>query len=592
MSGTTGGGAFRYPYDHDDITYQLREELTRLGVNEDVLLDWSAHIMDRDRALEDYSTYAAGSIVKTVASDGTGDYTSIKVAIEAVPTGFTALIFVKNGAYDDSASGVVTQVVNTNITVWGVGPFASPSNEVTPSLPLGVSWTFDSYTLSSSGGTGSVSAFKNMVMTGTSATSIFLPSISSWTIQPDHCALQVISAPAFTITGGGNSTTPSWKAYNSTYTVPLFSSTGSTTVGLTGAGLVQFFQGCVFQFCDATITVLGPSTGTTSSVSFEVQECNLSINTSLQMSGNGTATLAAGRLIFQDSTLNLASGITWTIVNGGPFVLVNCNDGPRAAPATAPIISINNFTTAQVVKRRSIISGNDLYGYTLQIALGTDLGRCSASGNYRRLVIDSSNFTFTGHLNPQAAGDTAALRITGDNNTVFCSMANFGAAGTGVQIIAGGDNNFVIASGTGNFGTPISNLGSGNSINSLPPNGVAGGALSGTYANPDEGAPYWMNVQPTAVSGRLPKPSLMGDVAARGADTAGSPSDHVHDRQGDAALHYMDDPAGAPKTGPRVALASVAGDAAASGVDQTPARIDHMHDRQSDAALYWMIVSP
>lgn len=49
---------------------------------------------------------------------------------------------------------------------------------------------------------------------------------------------------------------------------------------------------------------------------------------------------------------------------------------------------------------------------------------------------------------------------------------------------------------------------------------------------------------------------------------------------------------GAPKTGPRVALPSVTGDPAASGSDQTPARIDHIHDRQGDAALYWMAVKP
>jgi hypothetical protein len=47
-----------------------------------------------------------------------------------------------------------------------------------------------------------------------------------------------------------------------------------------------------------------------------------------------------------------------------------------------------------------------------------------------------------------------------------------------------------------------------------------------------------------------------------------------------------------PKVGPRDPLPSVTGDAGAPGSDTAPARIDHIHDRQGDAALYWMQVKP
>jgi hypothetical protein len=47
-----------------------------------------------------------------------------------------------------------------------------------------------------------------------------------------------------------------------------------------------------------------------------------------------------------------------------------------------------------------------------------------------------------------------------------------------------------------------------------------------------------------------------------------------------------------PKVGPRDPQPSVTGDAGVPGSDTAPARIDHIHDRQGDAALYWMQVKP
>ena len=57
--GTTGGGAFRFPYQIDTLVQDIPalEEISHL-------------LMDRDRALEDYLTDARNSVFIVVADDG------------------------------------------------------------------------------------------------------------------------------------------------------------------------------------------------------------------------------------------------------------------------------------------------------------------------------------------------------------------------------------------------------------------------------------------------------------------------------------------------------------------------------------------
>ena len=42
----------------------------------------------------------------------------------------------------------------------------------------------------------------------------------------------------------------------------------------------------------------------------------------------------------------------------------------------------------------------------------------------------------------------------------------------------------------------------------------------------------------------------------------------------------------------RLPVQSTLGDPGAVGSDQAPAHSDHVHDRNNDAALYWMVVGP
>jgi hypothetical protein len=62
MSATTAGGAFRYPIEHTNYTEPLRRALRDAGLGEDLLEEWNALTMDRDRALEDYLTVAAAAV--------------------------------------------------------------------------------------------------------------------------------------------------------------------------------------------------------------------------------------------------------------------------------------------------------------------------------------------------------------------------------------------------------------------------------------------------------------------------------------------------------------------------------------------------
>lgn len=62
MAGTTGGGAFRYPYEHTTYTDALRQAFTAAGVPDEIVEEWNYLTMDRDRALEDYLTVAAAAV--------------------------------------------------------------------------------------------------------------------------------------------------------------------------------------------------------------------------------------------------------------------------------------------------------------------------------------------------------------------------------------------------------------------------------------------------------------------------------------------------------------------------------------------------
>ncbi len=134
--GTTGGGAFRFPYQFVDIAEEIRDKLEQQGLGHDwerLIDNFVALYMDRDRALEDYATAGAGSILfATVAGDGTGDYSSIKEAVEDVATyGGTSgqafsVIYVKpyynaGLGYDEQGDGNVAQPTNTVIMLWAGG---------------------------------------------------------------------------------------------------------------------------------------------------------------------------------------------------------------------------------------------------------------------------------------------------------------------------------------------------------------------------------------------------------------------------------------------------------------------------------------
>jgi hypothetical protein len=134
--GTTGSGAFRFPYNMDAIIEPIREKLLQIGMDSDLenLLDtFTSLYMDRDRALEDYTTAGSGTILfATVDGNGEGDYTSIKEAVEDVASyGGTSgqafsVIYVKpyyntGLGYDEQGDGNVAMPSNTVIMLWAGG---------------------------------------------------------------------------------------------------------------------------------------------------------------------------------------------------------------------------------------------------------------------------------------------------------------------------------------------------------------------------------------------------------------------------------------------------------------------------------------
>lgn len=141
-------GTFRFPHTRSE-----------LAPNTPDLEYW----MDRDRALEDFLSGSTGFPFLVVATDGTGDFTSIKDAIESVDasTGTTAgptTIWVKPSTtgYDDTGEGRVTPPDNASIILMsgpsgphGAGHMMYNDPDTMDGIQL---WEFDGFTAPSTVG--------------------------------------------------------------------------------------------------------------------------------------------------------------------------------------------------------------------------------------------------------------------------------------------------------------------------------------------------------------------------------------------------------------------------------------------------------
>lgn len=534
-----GDELFRYPVPYQAILHEIEAKFGADPRLVDLLDIISPMLEERDRNLEDAIEHLpdSSSTFVVVADDGTGDFTSIKEAIEAQPLAVSneaaSAIWVKPGTYDDNGLGAV------DLSTRRVYVFTPPSADNLSSRLQ--RWTFDGFTNAS--GTALVTMVGFALATG--ATEDWLQGLGTTHLRLEKCA------------------------------------------GVSGRGIfgTQGSKHLVAIDCDLSLVAV-----VTSSTGVAVPSTVLARDSALSMTGSVVFTSwlsfrMSGGSLNNANAPNFSSAnagtliLTGTYLNGGGTLTSNFDEVTITGCVTDEDDSDFHLVIEGVSGSRFCVlsmAGNNLQGCDLVVGVNV---RASVQGGYRTLstrTIDGSYFL---QLDTESA--VTAITITntsggGDGNTIVASIRTPGGGSSrAVSIAASANNNVVLYSANTAFALANSDSGTGNRINVFAP------AAHGTTHNPGGTDPVT-----TATPGTI-QPD---DTAAEGTATSLARSDHRHAITAATAGTIAPDDTAAEGSATSFArsdhrhaiAADVAGtiapdDTATEGVSTSFSRADHRH---------------
>lgn len=486
--GTTQSGAFRFPYEFTDVAYEIRRKLEAMGLGQDwerLLDDFMALYMDRDRALEDYTTAAAGSILfATVAGDGTGDFTTIKAAIEDVGTHgavatSSAVIFVKpydnSGlGYDEDGLGEIATAANVNITVWA-GTFGTQNRQI---------WSTDGFASTNLDSLGITLAGFTITLPALKA---LLNNTANWSGNVDVTIENCIITAASTTYGlmaptrtGGN-----WYVNNSS--VPWLKHGGTITNsgGAARSMVANFHNSTVILGSTAGTSILTHSSADSSLAEFVFDNCVISFaNLSCAIEVHGS--FSSGRNSNRWAMTNCAqSGVGSGFTNSMTFSRMNfhCDgfyvhhDAESSGPGLSIVLDSLNDGSSSNRMGTWTLTGLAHSGLNVTVTddsltslVSPDIAPGQVNGHLLSLTLNCSSALVDVTVN-QANANVAPITIGGDYNVVRAAVRYMSAAaGVGPALTVTGHDNRIELTAY-NLTTPYEDFGYNNIIN---------GGISGT----------------------------------------------------------------------------------------------------------------
>lgn len=421
-----------------------------------------------------------------VADDGTGDFTSIKDAIEAVGAGFfpfagyfhPTTIYVKeprlSDGYDDSGRGRVLLPEDPsfdnmcNVAIWSSGRFQDNVYAAGGNIDYGqyTIWEFDGFA------TPSVQDY----IVDITGMQLYGPN-AGWFDDPAQVMLlslnscYVLNRGTIWSSNFANSDSDfDLRLTDTDFNLDLFPVAGNPGGARVAASAYR------------SNVSIGAGSTHTNVQHITLKDCrirSLDPGTVFNGADYGLKVQWTGCTFTDGSTASAGASVTFE-----DFSLVDFSNNIAERNSNYPNNSTPNVTVragafgglGSVAK----ITDNDMVQSLVTVDNGTGQLDVILSGTYRKAMIAANNVQANLMLTLDAASSATALSVTGDCNMITAALRNgSGTLNTGVNV--SGDDNIIFATCVDSFATPTVDTGTDNHINDFGGGGSGGAPKEGTF---------------------------------------------------------------------------------------------------------------